>query len=573
LPTYTGVGGIVVASNPFDPTTTTQTYNVDQSFDWQILVPLEIDLNVNWNVGDPPAKWYVVEGMPAVGSGNPCDTFPCGPSTQSSCSMVYVVATTLANLCTRLTEMRFPNQIKRIRVLNTPAFAPLDPSDPCNTFEEVVEWRTVMECLSYALYSDPVQEMVVDALGYSWQVFGYVGSGGILVGGSAVDVILSYEPIGNGTQGPSFAAIVMGGAAGASVSRYRFIGSGGILSGGSAAWASSGYTYVGSAGVVLAGFARTVSSSFNYGGSGGISLGGFSLPNYGGTGGIILGGSAVVTVTYLNSLSGGIILGGSASISSTAYSWTGSGGTVLAGSAEAGSNFHDVETEMVMEAVIEDLESQFAQVAVEDTLQAATADQATACVCTLPNQLYWTSNLPSTSVLSTFVARNRLTLNSRATLTYNRRSLAWQQNDHLEGLGDRGVRERWDVLYEWACAGNLGTFSQITDSLWKVSLYVVRRALDRSYAETSRVLLIVSSRDMCLVPERFLFQCVVNTLTQEFRPVTTYEVDVDTQIVVDEIGLFGGSWTDDPSLIFGVQAVPFPADGPTLNLTPIYQNV
>jgi len=651
LPSYTGDGGIVVGSNPFDPTPVQYHYNIDQSFTWQIQAPLEVDMDFLWNVGDLPLRWYVVEGMPIL-SNEVCDTFPCGPTSQPMCSIVYVSAQSLAQLCVRLREMRFNHRIKRIRVASIPAFAPLDPEDPCNTFEEVEDWRSVYDCLGYGVNGEGVQHMVMEAFGSVFPVYSYTGSGGIRLGGSGVvptqsyvgsggitlggsadivssaftvpvsggitlggsaevacshysyigsggitlggeapvvspshhytasggivlggeaesGVVLEYAPVGNSTNPPDFRAITLGGSADAAITVYRYVGSGGITLGGEAGVACSHYSHTGSGGITLGGSAGIVSSAFSYVGSGGITLGGFVLPNYVGSGGITLGGEAGVRVIYSYVGSGGIILGGEGGASGEGYHYTGSGGITLGGEAEARTNFYDLEDEMVVNVVVEDFEAQFGTVAVENTLQAATASQGTSCVCLLPNQLFWSSNLPNTVVLGSFLDRNRLSMGTRASLIYNRRSQAWQHNVHLEGLGDRGINERWDIVYEWGCMGSLGTLSPSATAMWKLSVYVVRRAADRSYTETSRVLLTVTSSTMCARPDRFNFHCQVNTLTQEFRPVVNYDVDLDTQIISDEIGLFGGRWTNNPVLMLGVQTLPFPANGPTLNLTPM----
>ncbi|MGH7174860.1 MAG: hypothetical protein ACREGR_00690, partial [Minisyncoccia bacterium] len=401
----------------------------------------------------------------------------------------------------------------------------------------------------------------------------YVASGGAVLGGAArAYPVARFKPTGQGPSAPSYSGISLGGAATASVKKYRYTGSGGIRLGGSATRKANYWKCTGSGGVSLGGQAAVTSPIWKYTGSGGITLGGFVLPHFIGSGGFRLGGSAVVNslrYRYLTS-GGGVKLGGSAPVRATAYHYTGSGGVRLGGSARAFTNFYDLVDEWAMDSDAEDIQAVFSTApAGPDTLVPITATQNTDCRCSLPNVLQWNTNLPDTRGLGEFLGRNNLSMPNAVTVAWSKNANAWQYNMHLTGVGDTGIQEKWDVLYEWACVGGVGTLTVTTSNTmaWKLAVSVLKRAVDNSYSQRTRLMLELNSDSMCQIPSQFSFSCLIDTSTNSFQPLTNYAVSADLMIIKDDIGLFGGRWTLNPQLTLAVQALPFPPDNPTLDLT------
>jgi hypothetical protein len=207
---------------------------ITQSFTWNDKQSLTAQFTFVWNDGSQPFHWYRVKGCcitpsadfgscPTAGSsttssgGSPggCEqvSFRADDSNCPSYSIQNVAAQSLEDLCKTLKEQNWNWPICSIGKFSRPADnSAVDPADPCNILEQV-DVSDVPECFDLFLHSDTTVCMEMNPI-IEVSFARYIGSGGIIIGGSAPSRIIS----GGGEYGPDL----------------QYYGSGGILIGGSA---------------------------------------------------------------------------------------------------------------------------------------------------------------------------------------------------------------------------------------------------------------------------------------------------------------------------------------------------
>lgn len=204
---FSSAGGPVLTSGSADYfSVITQS----QSFFWNIDSYLNLDQMFHWNIGQPPQRWYRVQG--ACTFTNPDGGLPDYPG---GCDVVgiqnddqqckgglgrqqfvqNILATTVEEVCKELKRSKLNWRIFSIKKWSRPADYTLDTGDPCNKLE-TVSFNDLPECLEFTVETNALIKMGISAEVIE-SMFFYVGSGGMSVGGGTFDGGFYYE--GSGT--------------------------------------------------------------------------------------------------------------------------------------------------------------------------------------------------------------------------------------------------------------------------------------------------------------------------------------------------------------------------------------
>lgn len=109
-----------------------------KTFEWNVRERLAFNKSFAWRVGDGPLHWYRVESMPYTGI---CDNLAKGVN---NTLIQTILASSVENLCKRLTDTRFHKKIKKVGKWTRPALEcdvindqKLGISHDCNELRDV----------------------------------------------------------------------------------------------------------------------------------------------------------------------------------------------------------------------------------------------------------------------------------------------------------------------------------------------------------------------------------------------------------------------------------------------------
>jgi len=222
-------------------------------------------------------------------------------------------------------------------------------------------------------------------------------------------------------------------------------------------------------------------------------------------------------------------------------------------------------TEMGIESVLDDVGVVFATVEGEE-LTISDGFVETECDCpTVQFLLRIRHNLTNVNFLQPFLQHSRLTMPDEFNLRYLSTSNSWQRHFHFDGLGVNHLSEQWNILFEWSCADEIGSFDLGTSN-WKLCLFFRRVS---GGEDTFSRLLFIFPGDIACITNDFLevdFSIEVDT---ELGVVANDSSFVDIRTFHDGIGLFRNDfWLENP-LRITLSEVGIQNPDPTKDIRPI----
>ncbi len=374
---------------------------------------------------------------------------------------------------------------------------------------------------------------------------------------------------------PSYGLFTLGGTSGLSNS-YKYYPDSGFIFYGVANIASSSHHYESSGQLTLSGNYGLILSHWNATFDGGLVLSGTYVPRmkYSASGGLELSGgdnSALQNMYYYPSsgllLSGEILVGHSPSWSyfpNSGLEVSGSFSTTYINITEVLYAEFDIFTELLL---LEPADSSGSGNAAE--LEADTGLVEAGCSCDpIPLRISMSHNLSIQNELGDFLSRNKFTLPSELTMTYQGYDNTWRRNYHFRGTGSTsGEYEKWNILFEWGCADTVGG-DELSAVVWKFSTLVSRHKLTSGERTESRILYTFPVIYICNA-NQVNFSFKVNTFTNDvvFPP----EAIAQDSLISDEIGLFSGKeWVKKPELKIVISEVGLPSVDPVVDIKPIF---
>lgn len=386
-------------------------------------------------------------------------------------------------------------------------------------------------------------------------------------GSSPARMGINYKPLGllelggvtsqvvNYVVGPTSGGLTLGGVSPQKTDRYYFTASGGLeLAGASANVKSSKWHYTPDSGLELSGFYKLKRRHTM-------------------DGGFTLAGDSIENQKLHHTMSGGVVLGGESLVpASSGWSWQSQTGLTLGGTGDTNyQNLGDIEAEAGSDTDFTDLEPVYPTFSDNPAriIQPETGAILTNCGCNpMPLTLKFNHNLNEGFLLKEFLIRNKLTLSSNLTITFNRFDNIWRRTLHFKGTGI-DVKESWIILFEWGCTDEIGSV-ELDQSTWKLSIWVSRFLKDSDLEKTETRLLYTFPVETV---------CINNTVDYRFNIDTSSGEVVDLpenfnladSIFNDDIGLFTGRfWTRNPNLELLVTELDFPVATPTKDIKPIF---
>lgn len=293
------------------------------------------------------------------------------------------------------------------------------------------------------------------------------------------------------------------------------------------------------------------------------------------SGGLSLNGSFInkFKLRYLPNIHS--VLRGSATIpASSVWSWIGVGGVNVSGVAdESYKNLGDliIDFKSIVELVSNNSDLITPNYPVVGNLPAILAPTDTVnafCGCDpMPLTLRLFSNIGSTNILKEFLIRNKLTLSKQQNLIYNKFDNTWRSMVHLQGIG-QDIDKKWTIVFEWGCTDEVGHIS-LWKTVWKLSI-LIRRSLNIGKTET-RILYTFPIEKIC-TNNAINYEFVIDTNTGEVLDLPDY-FEIATTILDDEIGLFKGTWENNPNLEFKITEFGSKKDVPVKDIKPIFSKI
>jgi hypothetical protein len=388
-------------------------------------------------------------------------------------------------------------------------------------------------------------------------------SGGIVLGGSTGFVYVIV---------PDTTSITLGGSGTTVASGFPFSGtaSGGIVMGGIAQYFNNAFLAAASGGIELSGEAKVISTNFSYQGVGGILMGGGIIgPNlyYTPTGGIVIAGGTG-GMPRIHTPIGGIVIGGSADVVSEHFSFAVTGGIVLGG--EMGGSWSGPVFNYANGGLAEVLnfEVQFPDIE-SGTLESSEDTVQVDCGCgELPLVLNFSHNLAINNVLSDFLDRNGLALDTELTLQYQGSS--WIKHFHYTGFGAQSSSEQWSIVFEWGCVDTVGGEEQGVDR-WQFSMLVRRSDLIRDLDYSTRYLVTIPASQVLSPCVDGNMLSIAITLDTSTGIVTIPDGFVDITRLSDSVGLFKNKyWTLNPNFVVNIKQTAIDEAVPTYDIKPIF---
>lgn len=231
----------------------------------------------------------------------------------------------------------------------------------------------------------------------------------------------------------------------------------------------------------------------------------------------------------------------------------------------------DIELESTAGAVVSlsDFEVEFIETS-GDPLEEVTDSVDVFCSCGRPTplSLNLSHNLATANKLYYFLNRNNLTLPSPLNIYYDSLNQVWRNGFSLKGTSELGTLERWDIVFEWACASEVNGIN-IGAASWKLSVSIQEVDLTSGYALHGRFLFITPIAETCSKTDRLRFTFFLDTKLN----VLETQPSADAEIIVfkDEMGLFSTKqWFDNPNLIFTVSESLIDGALPRYDIQPIF---
>ena len=273
--------------------------------------------------------------------------------------------------------------------------------------------------------------------------------------------------------------------------------------------------------------------------------------------GATIGGVADVSVPFRYYVgSGGITISGEGILVFTcgAFSYVGSGAATLSGTygaPAAGSSagyFEDLTTSVKYDVTYSGFDVFFNEVEAPAHV-VDLPDVVNLCGCDPVNPIVnLKHNIVFGSKLGSFVKSNSFSLPTNIKLIYNSVKGSWKRNFHYISVD--GI-ERFDVLFEWSCIGEIGS-NELGYDAWKFSVLVHYNNTEIDVDKDTRIVLVFPKGRFCSRGQRLDASFEINTKSKITTVVASSSHSssfvVDT-IMNDDIGLFSGYyWKEHPNL-------------------------
>ena len=291
--------------------------------------------------------------------------------------------------------------------------------------------------------------------------------------------------------------------------------------------------------------------------------------------------ATVVDAIFFYQGSGGAVTGGSATTSGgtgseSFFVYHADGVALTGGSAETSSSWNaELLTSMVMTASVEDVEAVFGVGSSAPALILPPQITGTICgSCTsMPVNLYLFSNIATQNILTSYMARNGLSLPNPLTMHYSARTLSWAAHYHMNGTSnDNSSAENWRFSFEWGCTSSIDG-DNLGSNVWRFSALIVRKNQNSGINFDTRFLVVFPPDNMCDNPQNnlgFNFSFSTNTATD--LVTNSFNIVPHLVLLTDNIGLFNSSyWSQSPNLNITLsQNKASPKTLPRQNIYPIF---
>lgn len=267
------------------------------------------------------------------------------------------------------------------------------------------------------------------------------------------------------------------------------------------------------------------------------------------------------------------IVSGGTTPTTTSYEYASSGLVITTGGSATATSSFDVSylTSIGAKTILEDYI--LFGIGTAPLLAAPTNTIETACgnCLAFPLNLYIEDNLENPSIFSNFLRRNAFELPDTLRISYSRRSGFWSESLHFTGLStDSRAEELWRVQYEWGCTSAYGGETGLFPLL-QFSILITKRNLTTNQSSDTRVLVYLSSDPICDIIRNFQQDLIFTINVRTSNLISINNIVAESILITDNIGIFSSTyWATNPNLEIRISAVDTTTTVNTIDIYPIF---